>query len=386
MRGQQQNATDQTANFFWVLVIIVAVFLITWWLARQWIVLPVYLVRYYEMDLVKYVLEAWASFANILHLPTPNTSELDVLQKYIMLANPKSVLFSDFTKLNVYVGNWVRYPSVFILFILAFVIHFRHVSTKYRQVYSMDSLKKLEVENWPQITPVLSLDLVKEDPEKGPWAMTKRPLDFCKENNLLSVEVVNGKSEWGLSRGPAARVFALQLGSLWKEPQTLPIHIKALLVIFLARADNDRDVAKRLLGQISASAACGKLDFTGVEDLLKKYQNSHILKWLTKRHAYVYTMMATLLEIARTDGVLASAEFLWLKPVDRRLWYVLNSVGRQTAVVEVAGVFAHWIAEKKIGRALKTPMVKEAVTGLEQAIKETLYIGEGERWHTINVA
>jgi len=83
--------------------------------------------------------------------------------------------------------------------------------------------------------------------------------------------------------------------------------------------------------------------------------------------------MATLLELARTDGVLATAEFLWLKPIDRPLWYMLNSVGRQTAFPEIAGVFAHWVAEKRLDRPLKVPMVEEAVKALEMAMKEIKY-------------
>ena len=83
--------------------------------------------------------------------------------------------------------------------------------------------------------------------------------------------------------------------------------------------------------------------------------------------------MASMLELARTDGVLASAEFLWLKPLDRKLWYMLNSVGRQTAVPEIAGAFAHWTAEKKTKRALRVPMVDEAAKSLEVAMKEIIY-------------
>ncbi len=88
--------------------------------------------------------------------------------------------------------------------------------------------------------------------------------------------------------------------------------------------------------------------------------------------------MASLLEIARIEGVLTTAEFLWLKPVDLRLWYMLNSVGRQTAVVEIAGLFAHWRAEKRLERPLRTPMVKGAVTVLEKDITTVLYISEEE--------
>ena len=92
--------------------------------------------------------------------------------------------------------------------------------------------------------------------------------------------------------------------------------------------------------------------------------------------------MATMLEIARSDGVLASSEFLWLKPVDRQLWFMLNSVGRQTAVGEIAGGIAHWLAEKKVGRALRTPMIKEAVNSLAAALEDTLCEEESSSWRS----
>jgi intracellular multiplication protein IcmP len=90
-------------------------------------------------------------------------------------------------------------------------------------------------------------------------------------------------------------------------------------------------------------------------------------------HAYITTAMASLLNISREAGVLATSEFIWLKPLDRRMWFMLNSVGRPTAVAEISGAFAHWLAEKKLGIPLVIPMVDEAVTGLELALKDILY-------------
>ena len=57
--------------------------------------------------------------------------------------------------------------------------------------------------------------------------------------------------------------------------------------------------------------------------------------------SYALTLMGSMLELARADGVLAVAEFIWLKPVDRRLWYMLGSAGRQTPFVEVSGPSSH---------------------------------------------
>ncbi len=61
---------------------------------------------------------------------------------------------------------------------------------------------------------------------------------------------------------------------------------------------------------------------------------------------------------------------------------MLNSVGRQTAVTEVGGAFSHWLAEKKIGKAMKTPMVKGAVEAMELALDDILRIEDSERWHS----
>ena len=96
-------------------------------------------------------------------------------------------------------------------------------------------------------------------------------------------------------------------------------------------------------------------------------------KKVVEGNAYVLTVMASMIMAARADGVQASADFLWLKPLDRRLWYVLNSMGRQTPYTEAAGVYAHWLAEKEAGRKLIIPMIEMATNALEIALKELIY-------------
>ena len=53
---------------------------------------------------------------------------------------------------------------------------------------------------------------------------------------------------------------------------------------------------------------------------------------------------------------------------------MLNSVGRQVPFPEVAGPFAHWIAERLVAHKLNVPMVEEAVKALEVAIKDIVYV------------
>jgi len=387
--GQGGNQTDQTANFFWILAIVVGVILLVWWLARQWFVTPIFWLRVHEIDFIYWFAAAWdnlISYVNVSFLAPIDLSMLDHARHYMQITNPKHIDVATFTALNNYVGDFVRYPVSVILGILAFIVYFRHNTIRFRHSFNMKTLREKEQENWPQITPVISLDLVKQDPDEGEWAMAKLPLDFGKENNVVSLVEKNKRTVWTIDRGAAHRLFVMQLGPRMGDLNKLPIHVKALFVVFVARATRERAIASKLLSQIAASASSGKLDFTGVEEQFQRLKDTHIIKWLLNRHAYITTFMASLLEIARADGVIATAEFLWLKPVDRRMWFVLNTVGRQTSVVEVAGPFSHWLAEKELKRAVKTPMVDEAVNALQESLEDTLYVDAGEKWHTSNVA
>lgn len=381
MRQGGQGQGDQTADFFLLICLFFGVGLAIWWVDSKYIVIPVFYLRIHEIDLIRILAIYWMPVANVFHLPLPDMHKLNALQEYLQTAQPNQVSWNIFVAINTQLGEWTRYPVVAILVGISLFILMKQKKELHHS-YTMKTLRAVGHEVWPQITPVISLDLIKEDIDKGPWAMAQLPLEFCREHNLLQMKVVSAKKVWTLKQKPAYRLFALQLGPMWKGLDVLPIHIKALAVIFLARATNQRPLAKKLLSQIAASAASGKLDFTDVSSQLKQFQNHRIVLFLEKRHAYMTTFMASLLEIARSDGVLASAEFLWLKPLDRRLWFVLNSVGRRTAVVEVAGVFSHWKAEQKMGRALKTPMVKGAVDGLDEGLQSVLYIDKGEQWHS----
>lgn len=378
--GQQQ--TDQTANFFWLICIICGAAIIFWWVDEKYVVAPIFFIRDVEIDAVRWLALLWMPIAKFLHLPLPNLDQLQALEEYVQQADPSTVGWTKFAAINAEFGRWVRYPVMTVLLGLAAFAFLRH-GGQFQHKFDMRSLRIVGQEVWPQITPIISLDLVKEDIDTGPWAMAIPPLNFARQHNLLSTKIVATKKIWVLKQKPAYRLFVLQLGPLWKGLAHLPIHAKALAYIFLARATGKRPEANAMLKQIAASSASGKLNFMDVSEKLKPFYDHAIIKWLEKRYAYTYTVLSSLLEIARSDGVLASAEFLWLKPVDRRLWFVLNSVGRRTSVIEVAGVISHWKAEKKVGRALKTPMVKGAVDALDEALQTILVVEEGDQWRAV---
>src|SRR3989338_862410 len=382
--GQQNQQADQTANFFWLIVLIIGSFLVLWWLDKKFVVMPIFWFRYYEIDFLQWLATTvWIPAATFLHLPLPlpDLHALSSLKNFIGTTDPAHATWKNFATINVLIGHWTRYLVMSILLILSAASYFRS-GAHFHHTYSMKTLRVVNEEMWPQIRPIADINLMKEDIDEGVWAMARTPLLFCKEHNLLSVTTTAGKKVWVVNQKASYRLISLQVGSLWTGLDALPIHVKAIALIFLARAMSQRPLSNRIIVQLAASASSGQLDFSTISDELKKFYKTPVITFLEKRHAYVLTFMASLLEIARGDGVLGCAEFLWLKAVDRRLWYMLSNVGRPASFVEVAGAYSHWQAEKKIGRALKTPIVKGAVDALTESLQNILYVDEGEQWRT----
>lgn len=362
----QQQQGDNSLGPFWIIVGIFFLGWMIWIFGHAQITSVVFQLRLWEGYLINLFTDHVAGTINIIKT-TP----------------PEAVTFNQLADVSTQIGNYLRYPILIILFLLAVAVYFSHNNLRYKKSYSMQTLVDEEKISWPQITPVAKLDLVKADIDKGPWAMALPPMQFAKKNQLLQIERILPSDAYSrkqaklvatVRKEEAHRVFALQLGRYWTGINDLNIHTKALFAVFAARANRDREGAIKLLKQIAASTSSGKLDFSGTEELLNKHKNFKGVVKVMQSHAFVLTVMASMLVLARTDGVLASADFLWLKPVDRPLWFMLNSVGRQTPFTEVAGPFAHWVAERLSERKLFVPMVDEAVKALEVAIAEILYV------------
>lgn len=371
-QGGGGGGQDNSAGILWGVAAVFATVGVVWFAFKSQIINVYLSMKLYELNFIGFL-------GNYLPI---NTSSFDRIREVISYAkaNPAKMGYGDLLLVGESVGVWYRIAFLLIMLVLAVVVYFSNTTRVYKRIYNMKDLAKLEKENWPQITPVVGLDLIKTDIDKGPWAMAMTPMQFCKRNKLLQ-EVRPQRSEDAqrrdrvdvvLKRGEANKLFALQLGPAWQGTAKLPKHTKALFAVFAARINSDTKAAADLLAAMSMTA--GKsYDEALVDALLKKHENTKLVQQVTASHAYVSTVMAAMLQGARDDGVQASADFLWIKPVDRRLWYTLNTVGRQTPFIEVGGIFAHWIAEKEAGRKLLVPMVEEATNALEQALKEVVY-------------
>ncbi|MBP9721549.1 MAG: type IVB secretion system coupling complex protein DotM/IcmP [Gammaproteobacteria bacterium] len=342
------------------------------WFTREYYFPLIFKLKYYELIFASYFIKV-----------DPNLIGNIINAQY----NPTALDQTQFFALVTAAGTYINYPIAIISVILGFTAFIKNPTNKFNKSFTMSSFRLQEKVNFPQIIPPSKLDLINTDIHEGPWASASTPMAFAKKNDLLDI-IVNPKpnpllGEIGkiakLRESRARQVFAMQLGYIWNGPDQLPIHTKALFAVFAAAANQDRKTAIQFLRQFNTALEFNNTpDYTGVEELLAKHKNSKIIKKVEQRHAYVMTVMAGTLEIARSTGVLACADFLWLKTVDRQLWYMLNNVGRRAAFPECAGAIAHWRIESRMQRKLISPMIEEAVKALKLALTEIIYQDEND--------
>lgn len=358
---QQQGGADAAYTPVWIIAGLFGLSFFIWKMYKVQIVKAIFFINLFQARIISFFSD---NLANDIYI--------------MQTIDPKSVTVDQLLAFSTQVGAYTRFPVMAILLFLSIWLYFTNVALKFKKNYSMNTLREQEQQNWHQIMPVTKLDIVNEDVDKGPWAMALTPMEFAKKHNLLKKDDFAPEDPQhpgvpitaGIKRGEAKTIFILQLGSLWRGFEVLPIHYMALAAVCCARISQDRDGASQLLKTINESVLKGKISFLGAKALLKKHVESTIVQETVAIHAYNITALASLLTKARQDGVLPTCDFLWLKTYDRRLWYMLNSVGRQTPFVEVGGVFAHWKAEKAMGRRSVVPMVDEAIKALEEAVKE----------------
>lgn len=364
MAQQQQQGSGSDNSFapVWIIVILFLLSYVIWKFGHTQIVQIIFQINLWQAKLINFFIHSQGLAEQINLMETINPATVDI------------GLLHGMTRA---IGDFMRYPVILVLLLLAFVLYTSNITLKFRKAHDMKSLRNQEQYNWPAIMPVIKEDLVDLDIDKGPWAMALSPFEFAKKYRLLRKDdaLLDNQRPGlemtaGIRRGDAKRVFTMQLGPYWDGFDHCSPQAFALAAVFMARMNRDREAADSILKTLDKTFVLNKPDFSIAKATLKKYQNTEIVREVLARHAYTYTVIASLLEAARDDGVVPSSEFLWLKAVDRRLWYMLNCVGRQTPYSEVAGPFAHWRAEKEMGRRSLVPMIDEAIKALEIAIKE----------------
>ena len=323
-------------------------------------------------------------------------------------ADPASLSWETMQKVLHYTGSWIRWPFALLLVLFGVAATFMGRVGGLVRRFNMESLLRNNAESFPCLRPVVGRGkylLSPESYDSGPWKIARTPAQFALENELLLNEqgkpfspeqaLKNGLpstelSAWGnarLDEKKALAVLTEQLGKPFEGYEGLSPCRRTLAVAFLAYANGDKKGCVSMLDMVSSSyneidgnVDCPVLTDTAFEKRLKKAWARHkdvlSVKNMASHAAYELPWFMALLYRARQKGVLASSQFLWLRPMDRPLWYALNQCGGRAAWVEGFAAWAHYTAEEQEGKALTEPHVAPAVASLKEALSAQGWLTE----------
>jgi intracellular multiplication protein IcmP len=166
-----------------------------------------------------------------------------------------------------------------------------------------------------------------------------------------------------------------QLGGRWQGPLKLPLHAQGLYAAFALRHARKRKDSEELLNAMSRHwSREGGLKLPAslkktIRKIITDPKLGGALQKYADQHAYETTALLRCLKRAREEGgVLAPASFLWLRAVDRNLWYPLNNLGRRSYHAEAVGALVHYTNELIAGQKIPTPRFDEVIKGIQDTI------------------
>lgn len=255
---------------------------------------------------------------------------------------------------------------------------FRGPGSEHRRKYDLNTLIKKQSNMFPIISPFIDLNPAKLPP-RPPGAPVPAELPIFAE--ALSPEewvvyneipVVDQK----LDLEATTKAFAKQLGPRWRGAKHLAPYKQVLVAACCLKAARKRGDSDAMLGKLAQSWT-GKNGLKIDRQLLREARsvlaNSSLSASTLKKcneHAWETTAIMRALSTAREEGgVLAPAQFVWLRAHDRALWYPLNNLGRQSLHMEAIGATAHYKAEKIAQRPIPRPKVSDSVKSLSEYIE-----------------
>jgi hypothetical protein len=137
---------------------------------------------------------------------------------------------------------------------------------------------------------------------------------------------------------------------------------KVIFALLCAHAFGGRDgkldyqVACDQLNRSCSGQANGLPNLTVAQWLYNKYRMDPTAKQLFKVHHWEYTYLFSVFIKAKKNGKATHTDFIWLKPLDRVLFYALNTVGRAVPHTEAGSVFALVDYETKCARYGRLPL------------------------------
>ncbi len=319
------------------------------------------------------------------------TNRFQVADRQMAAADPSGATLRDLYGIGRAIGLFVRIPATAFILLLAGICTVRAAPSRFKHAFDLDGLMREQASSFRTGAAHVARHLRLVAPASG----EPRPADFALTPEEWLARF--GRRQVGsFDQAAAHDALRHQLGPRWTAPEAAEPAVRCLFTAFALHMAERRDDALQLLGTLAAGLGDQGEDraegpdkplaldrvVVAQADAILSGMNAEDARGVASRHAYTNpAMMELLVEARRRAGVLAPAQFAWLKLVDRRLWYALHSLGYETdgfgrylhpnPRVEAIGARDHWAAERAVGGSLIEPNVSRAVEALRKSAGAT---------------
>jgi intracellular multiplication protein IcmP len=375
--GKQQNEGGSQIEMVWLIVAVLAILLgwLVWTHFKAAIVMPAFAVDYAFIWIVEHVKglgergQETKAFVESFFDGTRNAS------------NPNDISWQNFSTVRTVVGSQVNWVIAGLIALLAIHVRMNMKGTGYQRVYSLAggkgkkmSFAKFQAETWRVASYSANFDPDGRDADILP---PLTPPEWLKKNGIRF-------EENELDHDATRAAFTEQLGKQWHGFDRATIYCKLVLIIcalhWMKREDvfpgfGKKNTSLHEREVLSIAWSGGKNGDAAVKALVDKYSKDakvrKIIDTVGSKHAYENTVVYAMLDRARAKGgVLKEHDMLYIKRLDRHMWYGLNNCGRKRFLIEGAGILSHFFAERIANRALIEPYLDPACEGVEHYLYE----------------
>lgn len=304
-------------------------------------------------------------------------------------AHPARVQFDQLVRLYRNIGQAFLYPAMALVLALAALTFLRAGNARFTRVFDLEKLMVEQAKTSRSIAAFLGRKLKPVKIRDG----DPRPADAALHASDWIARYATTKGAF--DEKAARRELVRQLGDPWKGCVGASSAVRCMLAVFALQGVQRREEAAALLGLLSEGLISGRtpkaeakagagpeaplaFDARTVAVAERVLGTINVSGWavdtMAKHHFTTPGLMSVLNEARLRSGVMAPAQFAFLKLVDRRLWYALHGLGFEadgplahphpTQRIEALGARAHWAAERAVGTPIRTPEFDAAIAAI----------------------
>jgi len=361
--------SDDYAGFSLILIVVGLCILVcaSWQVWHAEISRIASLVAHYEMEAIGVV--------------TDRFTPADIAVQRI---HPDRVQFGQLVRLYRNIGQEFLYPAMALVLALAALCFLRAGAARFTRTFDLEKLMAEQAIHSRSTAAFVGRGLKLSKLRAG----EPRPADAALHVDEWVARYATSETS-GFDEAAARREFMRQLGGRWTGPAAASPAVRSMLAVFALHGVQRRDEAAALLGLLSEGLPRKADRGAGPEEPLafdpktlrladRVLATVDVAGWVLdvmQKHRFTTPGLMSVLNQARLrSGVLAPAQFAFLKLVDRRLWYALHALGFESDAliahphpsmrVEAIGAGAHWAAERAVGVPIPTPEFDSAIMAI----------------------